>query len=181
MSAVWGVMRQLGRDHRGWPSGKGSGSVTSRAAPPIAVPLEDGDQGSGVDVAAAGHVDQPGVVPHQGQFRGRDDALGLGGEGQGDENDLGLRERECSSADGTVRSAPSTGSVSLRTTVACTPNGASSANNSLVIPPPPRMVTGRPKREMPAGCPQDRARARSGSSLSPARARQRACSATGRA
>ena len=82
----------IGQRPQGWPSGKGSGSVTSRAAPPIVAFLEGGDQGGGVDVAAPGHVDQPGVVPHQVSSGAEMMPLGLRGEGQGDENDLGLRE-----------------------------------------------------------------------------------------
>ena len=60
-----GVMMQFGSVHSGWPSGSGSGSVTSSAgAADHAVPQRP-DEVVGDDVAAAGDVDEPGVVLHQ--------------------------------------------------------------------------------------------------------------------
>ena len=84
-----GVMRQFGSDHSGCPSGSGSGSVTSRPAPPIDAVAEGVDEVVGDDVAAPGHVDEPGVVLHQRQLVGGDDALGLRREGERQHDEVG--------------------------------------------------------------------------------------------
>ena len=47
------------------------------------------DEVVGDDVAAAGHVDEPGVVLHQRQLVGGDDALGLGREGEREHDEVG--------------------------------------------------------------------------------------------
>ena len=51
--------------------------------------LQGGDQRFGVHVAAAGDVHQPGSLVHGCQLAGADDALGVGGERQGQEDHQG--------------------------------------------------------------------------------------------
>jgi MFS family permease len=47
-------------------------------------------QVGGDDVPAPGHVHQPGVVGHGPQLGGGDDALGLGGQGEGDDDTVSI-------------------------------------------------------------------------------------------
>lgn len=61
--------------------------------PSDATPLENIDEVRGDDVAAAGHVDQPGVGRHGLEGPPVDDAGGLGGEGQGQEDHVGTVQR----------------------------------------------------------------------------------------
>jgi len=70
--------------------GLGAGHVQSGAPDPAF--MEGLEQGVGVDVAAAGDVDQPGVVLHGPQLGLADDADGLGREGEGEHDGVGFGE-----------------------------------------------------------------------------------------
>ena len=85
-------MMQFGSDHSGWPAGSGSGSVTSSPAPPIDAVAQRVDEVVGDDVAAAGDVDEPGVVLHQRQLAGGDDAVGLRRQGEREHDEIGARQ-----------------------------------------------------------------------------------------
>ncbi len=87
VSAVCGVMMQLGVVQSGWPSGRGSGSVTSRPAPAMVPRCRAWTRAAGVHVAAPGHVDQPGPLIHHLQLPAPDDAGGGRRQGQRQEND----------------------------------------------------------------------------------------------
>ena len=62
---VRGDQRRCGSSHSGWPSGSGSGSVTSSAAPAIEPAAQRRHERVGVDQRAAGDVDQPRVLAHR--------------------------------------------------------------------------------------------------------------------
>ena len=64
-SPTCGVMKTLSSSHSGWPSGSGSGSVTSSAAPAIEPDAQRLDERVGVDQRAARDVDQPRVLAHR--------------------------------------------------------------------------------------------------------------------
>ena len=69
----------------------GIGDVEAGAADDL---LAQGvDEVIGDDVPAPGDVDEPGVGLHQGQLVGGDQPLGLGGEGQGDDDEVRPRQR----------------------------------------------------------------------------------------
>ena len=142
VSAVWGVMMQLGRSQSGWPSGSGSGIGDVEGGPGDGARVEGGHQGVGVHVRAPGHVDQPGGLVHEGELRCTDDAGRLGGEGQGQEDHQ--RSREDLVRERTHRHGPGGAGQGVgrrRTTVASTRKGASCSSSTEVMPPPPRMVT----------------------------------------
>ena len=65
--ATCDVISTFGSSHSGWPSGRGSGSVTSSSAPPRWPDGERGDERVGVDQPAASDVDQHRVGPHAGE------------------------------------------------------------------------------------------------------------------
>ena len=84
-----GVMMQFGRLQSGCPSGSGSGSVTSSAAPPIVPCLQGLDEVIGDDVTAAGDVDDPGVVLHHLELVAPEQAVGLRGQRQRQHHHVG--------------------------------------------------------------------------------------------
>ena len=90
LPALWGVMMQLAMLHRRWPSGSGSGSVTSSAGTGDDAAFEGVDERLGVDVASARHVDEPGPFVHGPQLAGTDDVAGVGGEGEGEHHEPGI-------------------------------------------------------------------------------------------
>ena len=67
--------------------------MTSSPAPPITPRPQGGDEVVGDDVAAPGHVHEPGVRLHQRELARADDALGLGREGEGDDHEVGAGQR----------------------------------------------------------------------------------------
>ena len=85
-------MRQFGSDHSGWPCGQrlGVGDVEPGAADDAVA--QRVDEVVGDDVAAAGDVDEPGVVLHQRQLVGGDDPLGLRREGERQHDEVGARQ-----------------------------------------------------------------------------------------
>ena len=84
-----GVMMQFGSDHSGCPVGQrlGVGDVETGAADRAVT--QGVDEVVGDDVAAPGHVDEPGVRLHQRQLVGGDDALGLRRQGEGQDDEIG--------------------------------------------------------------------------------------------
>ena len=89
--ATCGVISARGSLHSGWPSGSGSGSVTSSAAPADRARGERRHQRVGVDQRAAGDVDQPGVLAHRRQLGGADQVARGGRRRRGDHDEVGAR------------------------------------------------------------------------------------------
>ena len=147
-----GVMMQFGSDHSGWPVGQrlGVGDVETGAADHALAQRRD--EVVGDDVPATGDVDEPGVALHQLELAGGDDALGLRGEGEGQDDEVGARQG-VGVAVGLehVVDARRCRSTRRRTTVMWQSNGWSSRTSDSVIPPPPRIVTRPPSRLVPCG------------------------------
>ena len=82
---MWGVTSTPGAVQSGWPSGSGSGSVTSRAnrsRPGL------GQHGVGVEQRPAADVDHERVVGEPGQERRVDDVPGGVAEREYDDHDV---------------------------------------------------------------------------------------------
>ena len=116
VSAWCGVMRHVGSLQSGWPSGSGSGSVTSMPAPAIVPSREGVDERVGVDEAAAGDVDQVGRRPSSPRTRRAEQVPCAAGEGG---RDARRRRRPAapspSRSAAPCRTAPGTGSADRRT------------------------------------------------------------------
>ena len=86
-----GVMMTFGRLQSGWPGGSGSGSVTSRPAPPIE-PCDQRRREIGRhDALPSPDVDEVGAVPHRGEERGVEHAARLGRQRRRVDDDVGAR------------------------------------------------------------------------------------------
>ena len=72
--------------------GKGFGLGDVECSPTDAPLLKRTDQRVGVDVAAPGDVHQPRMGSHRSQFPGAEDAVGFGGEGEGEHDEVGAGE-----------------------------------------------------------------------------------------
>ena len=80
----------------GW-EGLGVGDVEGGAD---AVLVEGVDEGIALHDGAAGGVNEEGSAAHKGELGRADEALGFGGEGDGEDNNVGLREEGVEVGDG---------------------------------------------------------------------------------
>lgn len=91
--AEWGVMIKLGIVHRGLSWGRGSGTVTSRAAPHRRPSSHDGRQRLLIQHGAPPHAQQDGVLLHQPQPPRVHQSFRLGGVGQHQGHHVGLGQQ----------------------------------------------------------------------------------------
>ena len=86
-----GVMITFSSSHSGWPSGSGSGSVTSSPAPSDGAVAQRLHERVRVDQRAAGDVGDPHVVAHRRQLARADEVARAVGGGRGDHDVVGER------------------------------------------------------------------------------------------
>ncbi len=141
VSAVCGVTMQRGSENSGWPSGSGSGDVTSRPAPWIAPERSASSRASGSTSAPRAMLTRTAVsfialscaAPMSPAVSSVLAAASM--------TTSAPASTSSSRSAVTVRSAPSTGSPLRRTTVTVQSNGASSRMYSSAMPPAPTTTT----------------------------------------
>ena len=138
---VWGVMMTLSRHHNGWPSTRGSGSVTSSPAPPT-WPESSADSRSAVTTCAPRPTlitSAPGARrPSRSAFT---TPIVDGVSGHATTTTSAPVTAASSSDAEYVRSAPSTARPDVLTTAVAQLNGRNKRRSDCAIPPPPITVT----------------------------------------
>jgi mannosyltransferase len=152
--ATCGVISARGSCQSGWPSGSGSGSVTSRAAPPIP-PARSASTSASVSTSEpramlTSHA--PGRIAASCSRPTRCQVAAVAGAASTTKSAAGHTSPTRSA--GRLDAAPSTGRPRRVTARISTPSGASRAISSRPMPPAPTTATVRPYSPAPGGAPQ---------------------------